>query len=198
LNDELDNDDTDSQIRPNAKYGLSKADNSGNSQEGLIFHYNRERRLENAPTAVQNLYKEQKQSRFGFFGVLVADKPRRVLLFVIILLCVGIIALLNFGFLDNNRLDGNTIEVTGIHFEGNTIITLGKLSRGADAYTGAVNIAVSVPVQPEEVNPVFYHLIFFTLENEEIYRFSVPFDAPELLMVLQTERDTLQLRIRPR
>jgi len=44
-------------------------------------------------------------------------------------------------------------------------------------------------------NDVFYHRLFFSLEKEEQYSFTVPFDSNELLFVLQTEKKTLKVKI---
>jgi hypothetical protein len=192
--------------RPNVKYNLSNPDNKKTSEEGLTFYYNRERRLENAPKEVQDLYNDHKPARFGLFRTLIADKPRKILFFSIILLCILIFMLSRMGFFETKHiLDGNRIDITGIRIEDTTIVRLRKNAQNADAYTGAVNIAVSVPVrlpvqpsaQAEEENPVFYHRVFFTLEREEEYRFAVPFDSPELLLVLQSERSTLYMRLNP-
>jgi len=183
--------------RPNTNYSLSSSNREIERDDSIVYHYSRERRLENAPKEVQDLYKEKKTSRFGFLGVLIADKPRRLLFIVIILLCIAVFMLSRLGYFDTTHiLEGNKIEINGTIFEGSTILVLRKNVKNEKAYTGAVDIAVSVPALPEEENyPVFYHRIFFTKENDEIYRFVVPFDDPELLMVLQNERASLQIKI---
>jgi len=186
--------------RPNAKYNLSNQDSKVNPESGLIFHYSRERRLAKAPENVQNLYNEQKKTVFGLFGVLVADRPRRILFFMIIFLCALIMVLSTLGFFDDSQmLDGNKVEITGTIYEGNTIIIIKKTVRNNNAYTGAVDAAVS-PITREEGDQyqVFTHRIFFTMENEEQYRFAVPFDTPELGIVLQSDKDViLQFTIKP-
>ena len=188
--------------RPNKKYALSNPDNSSKSDkstEGLNFYYNRQRRLENAPESVQDLYIEKKPSgRFGLLGPLVADKPRRILFFSIIFLCLLIFIITRLGLLETTYiLGGNIINVSATNFEGTTILILRKNARDG-AYTGPVEIAVTVAVQDiEEQFPVFYHRIFFTLEREEEYRFAIPFDSPQLLMILQNETDNLYIRINP-
>jgi len=206
-------DDNAQSRRPNQKYNLSR-----NGEEvpadGLVFYYSRERRLKNAPESVQNMYKEEKKSRFGLFSVLVADRPRRLLFVMIILLCAIILILSVTGFLDpHHTFDGNRLEISGTNFEGAAIILIKKNVRFPNAYSGAVDIAVSVPVEsashesfspdsPDKTDqiqvPVFYHRIFFSMEKEEVYRFSVPFDSPELLMVLQSEKNTLQFKLLPK
>jgi len=193
------NEELGSENRPNKNYELSKPDSALSPDEGITFHYNRERRLANAPKEVQDLYREQKKSRFGLFGSLVADKPRRMLFAIIILLCLAIFMLSRLGYFETTyTLDGNRIDIKGTAFEGTTIITLKKIAKNADAFTGAVDIAVSPVVRNEdEQYLVFSHRVFFSLEKEEEYRFAAPFDDGELLMVLQNEKSTLQLVIKP-
>jgi len=183
-----------SENRPNVKYNLSYSDTAS---EGLTFHYNRERRLANAPESVQDIYKEEKKSRFGLFGVLVADRPRRMLFFMIVLLCFLILILSRLEFFDTSHiLEGNRVEITGTFYEDTTIVLVKKTVKNQNSYTGAVDIAVSVNTEADQI-PVYYHRIFFTLENEEVYRFAVPYNSEELLMVLQTEKNTLKLSFKP-
>jgi hypothetical protein len=183
--------------RPNANYSLSK---TNKEEEQPLFHYNRERRLESAPQSVKGLYTENKKpGRFGIFSSLVADKPRAALFFTIIALCMIIFILTILDLFDTSHsLEGNDLLVSGTRYEGVTIIVLRKsVKRNTQAYTGAVNIAVSIEADESEDFPVFYHRVFFSYENEEEYRFAVPFENPELLMVLQTERSSLQIKLRP-
>jgi len=192
-------DENEESKRPNSNYSLSYPE-KGNGDDGLHFYYNREKRLANAPEAVRNLYNnDKKPGRFNLFGPLVADRPRRILFASIILLCIIIWVFSAMGFFDAaHTLDGNRLEITGTIFEGVTIITIKKTIRTFyTPYTGAVYIAVSVPEQEGEESPVFYHRIDFSLEQNEQYRFSVPFDSPEILMVLQSEKDTLRFSFKP-
>ena len=190
-------DDLGEKQRPNAKYKLSR-DKVPDSADGLTFYYNRERRLENAPDSVKELYREGKPVKFGLIHSLVADKPRRILFAIIIIMCLAILVLSIFGYFDSSYLlDKNKIEITAAAFEGTTIIILKKTTRSQNAYTGAVDIAVSPEVPPgEEQYPVFTHRVFFTLNNEEVYRFAVPFDTPDLVMVLQTEKNALHIKFK--
>jgi hypothetical protein len=188
----------DEKQRPNAKYKLSKPDNAPVPQEGLPFYYNRERRLSKAPKDVQDLYKEKKPRRFGLIQVLIADRPRKILFFSIIVICVMIWLLGLLGYFDSSySLDGNKLTISATAFEGTTIVVLNKSikDKSRNPYTGAVDIAVSVPAQTENNVPVFYHKIFFSLEKQEQYSFAVPFESDELLMVLQTEKNTLKVKI---
>jgi len=196
--------------RPNANYNLSKPDGvNQNREENLTFYYNRERRLEKAPQAVKDLYDEKKTvGRFNLLRPLIADKPRATVFFTIILMCafIIIVSLVNKTG-GSYSLEGNKIEITGVRFEGTTIVVLTKTVKknSGNAYTGAVDVAVS-PVggvsggaenDTGEDYPVFYHRVFFSMETVEEYRFAVPFDLPEQLIILQTEKSALQIKYKP-
>jgi hypothetical protein len=194
--------------RPNANYKLSKPDGPNKAaEENLVFYYSRERRLEKAPQAVKDLYDKSKTvRRFNLLGPLVADKPRATVFFTIILMCVAIVIVSLVNKTGGSySLDGNSILITGTKFEGATIVVLTKtVKKNSDrAYTGSVDIAVSCPVSGGVVSgenddsTVFYHRIFFSMEPKEEYRFAVPFDSPEQLLILQTEKSALQIKFKP-
>jgi len=193
--------DTDQPKRPNANYKLSKQDGGSiNGEEKLTFYYNREHRLEKAPQSVRDLYDENiKKSRSGLIKVLVADKPRAMVFFTIMIMAAVILILSLLNYTDSSYLlYGNKLEISGIRYEGTTILAIRKTRKNTEtAYSGVVDIAVSPAVQEGEEFPVFYHRIFFSLENEEDYRFTVPYDSPELLIILQTEKNTLKIRYKP-
>ena len=190
--------------RPNVNYKLSKSDNAPlPGEEGLTFYYNRERRLAKAPQQVKDLYKENNHKGFNLLRPLIADKPRATIFFAIIILCVTILMLSVLGYFDKTyRLEGNKLEITGTIFEGTTIMVVKKtINSRTSVYTGAVDIAVSPPETDiesieDEQYPVYYHRIFFSLEPEEEYRFAVPFDSPELLAVIQTDKSSLRIKIK--
>jgi len=196
----MDMDNENPKQRPNANYKLSKPDNEKEpiNEDQLVYHYNRENRLAKAPQSVKDLYVEKKQSRFNLIAPLVSSKPKAMLFFTIIALCVLILILSVLGKLDNSYLlDGNNIEIKGTRYEDMVIILMRKsIKKGSIGHSSAVEIAVS-PVSQEEDFPVFYHRVFFTLEPEEEYRFAVPFNSPQLVMVLQTERSSLKLTLKP-
>jgi hypothetical protein len=211
MSDGEENTNTDSEQppkRPNANYRLS---NENRVEERLNFRYNREHRLEKAPQSVRTLYREQKPQRFGLFHSLIGSKPRAMMFGSIIFLSIVILILSNVGYLgDTWELDGNRFTIQAIKFEGTVIIALKKNNqkkipgRNKTPYTGAVNIAVSPAIKsgspqmsPQAEEKIFYHRIFFTLENKEDYRFVVPFDSDELVIVLQTEKMTRTLTLKP-
>ncbi|MDR2953224.1 MAG: hypothetical protein LBU82_08290 [Treponema sp.] len=188
--------------RPNANYRLSKGE-SGNlaDEENLQFHYKREERLAKAPQAVRELYAEKKPARFSLFRPFASNKPMPMLFLTILALCATLIVLSKTGALEKaHSLDGAKIEITGTRFEGTAIIVVRKTLKKENSalYTGAVDVAVSPAVKSmEEEYPVFYHRIFFSAAREEEYRFAVPFDSEELAMVLQTEKSSLKIKLKP-
>jgi hypothetical protein len=187
--------------RPNANYNLSKPDGSNSGgDERLNFYYSRERRLESAPQSVKDLYSEKKpQSGFNLLRPLVADKPRATVFFTIILMCVMIILVTLINKLGvSYSLEGNRIDISGTRYEGATIVVLTKTVKKDDgrAYTGAVDVAVTYSAGGDDT-PVFYHRIFFSMETTEEYRFAVPFDPPEQIIILQTEKSALQVKYKP-
>ena len=186
--------------RPNANYRLSK---ENANPEDITFHYNRERRLAKAPQAVQDLYNKDPPKRFGLFRTLTGTKPRATLFFTIVVICVMVFMISFLGLVgDTYEFDGNRLTVQAIRYADKVIIALKKSTKkGAfsNPYNGAVNIAVTPAAKAGEAMPedVFYHRIFFTTEQQETYRFVLPFDSEELLLVFQTEKKTLDVRIKP-
>ena len=186
--------------RPNEKYKLSKGDSLVDpKEEELVFYYNREHRLAKAPQSVRDLYTAQKKPRFNLLKPLVADKPRAILFFTILIICIFIVVLSILGFFDSSyKLEGNKIEISRAEFEGTTIVTFRKTVKDNEAYSGAVDIVVTAAAPPGEEIPLFYHRVFFTLTKEEDYSFVVPFDSPELLMLVQTEKSSLNIKLKPK
>jgi hypothetical protein len=188
--------------RPNAKYKLSKPDTNVNTEENLTFYYNRERRLAKAPQAVRELYKDiekKNYNRFNLLRPLIADKPRAFVFASIVILCAAIVLLSVLGYMGKSySMEGNKLTISATGYEGAAIVVLKKsVNNKKSSYSGAVDIAVSPVVQNmDEQYPVFYHRVFFTLEPEEEYRFVVPFDPPDIAVVLQTEKSALKITVK--
>jgi hypothetical protein len=192
-------DDEEKKQRPNANYRLS---NENANPEGFTFYYSRERRLAKAPQAVRDLYNEEPPKRGGPLRVLLNSKPKVMMFASIVILCVAILFLSTFGYIGSAyELDGNKLAVQAVKYEGAVIVAVRKtinknfINRFSSPYTGAVSVAVTAPdILPEDA---FHHRIFFTLESNEQYRFSVPFDSDELTFFFQTEKKTLKMTIKP-
>jgi hypothetical protein len=185
--------------RPNANYPLSPEQNTG---EELVFRYSRDRRLARAPKKVQELYRPSPKKKFGFFRSLTATKPLAMLFGSIMVLSVITIVMAVYGGAENGRImEGNRVSATAMKYQGSTFVVLNKHRQDkTGAYTGPVDMAVS-PAAGEgegEGLPVFSNRLFFSLKGEEEFRFSVPFEAEALLVVLQNESVTVDLRVRPK
>jgi hypothetical protein len=192
--------------RPNANYKLS-GENVRN--DNMVFYYNRENRLAKAPQAVRDLYKEQPKQKFSLFRPLLSSKPLTLMFISIVILCLVILAVSNMGLLgDSYVLDGNQLSVRAVKFEGTIIVMVDKtikkngMARFFDsdpAYTGPVDIAVQPLIKNDvffEPDDIFLHRIFFTLEPQEYYRFSIPFFTEELALVFKSEKGTLTLTVK--
>jgi len=199
--------------RPNANYKLSKENTPDETvNEEIVYHYNRERRLEKAPQSVRDLYNTPQApvNRFNLLKPLVRTKHLTMMFISIVIISVFMLAISLLGLVgDSYDLDGNQISIQALRYEGIIIVTVNKtvkktglarFSRSDPAYTGAVDIAVQPAMtgadhgwQPTDI---FYHRIFFTFEPEENYRFSVPFDVEELALVFKSETKTLSLKLK--
>jgi hypothetical protein len=181
--------------RPNAEYQLS---NRKTGDDELNFRYSREQRLAKAPKPVQELYTAPSY-KFSLLKPLTGSKPRAAMFVSIVLLCAAILVISILGYADEaHTLGGNRVLVQAVKYEGATIVILKKTIKNANqAYTGAVDLAVS-PAVPEgtEDYPIFVHRVFFSLQEEEEYRFAVPFDSDELVLVFQYEENTLAIKIK--
>ena len=192
--------------RPNANYPLSGQNIDENN---LVFHYNREHRLAKAPQAVRDMYKSRPPYRFNLLKPLVSTKPLAMMFGTIIIACICILIISALGLAGSSyNLDGTRVSLQAIQYEGAVIVAVKKtipkdiltrFSSAASPYSGAVDIAVQPVIKAaadRKPESVFYHKIFFTLEPEEIYRFSVPFDADELAVVFQTEKKELRVTVK--
>lgn len=96
------------------------------------------------------------------------------------------------------KLGGNGVAAEAMRYKGATYIALKKTCAGnGNDYTGAVDIAISVPELNEaEPVPIITERIFFSHEQNEEYRFSVPYEAPELLILLKSETELISLLVR--
>ena len=205
--------DNEENQRPNANYKLSDVNVDKEGEGQVTYYYDRERRLAKAPQSVRDLYNAPQAPvhRFNLFKPLVGTKHLRMTFFSIIIICVLVVALSLLGFTGTDyTMDGNRLSIQALKYDGTIIIAVNKsvkksglarFSRSNTAYTGAVDIAVQPALkadsgqdwQPENI---FYHKIFFTLEPEERYRFSIPFYAEELALVFKTETKTLGFTVK--
>ncbi|MDR3145404.1 MAG: hypothetical protein LBU21_03935 [Treponema sp.] len=175
----------------------------GDGAEEMVFYYSRARRLEKASEAVRKLNDPNSEKPSNIFRTLVATKPRAMLLAMILCLSALIVLLSFLVNLDEGHLlGGNRITVSAMTFPDTTYIAVKKTAGREQSYTGTVDLAVTIPLKPEEADrgaeaPVALQRLFFTVKPEEDFRFSVPFEAPEILIVMQAEQERISLRVKP-
>jgi hypothetical protein len=200
----MDNSESNPRKRPNAAYRLSKETVEGDQ---LTFYYDRQQRLAKAPKVVKELCKEEPPPRFSLLKPLTGSKPRAMMFASIVLICAGMLVISVFEYTRGaHELAGNRVSIQANRYEGATGVTLkkssskgGLFSSKESPYIGAVDIAVS-PVKHAgtEMPPVLFHRVIFSHNTAEEYRFSVPYDSDELVLVLQTGQKSLNVKIKPR
>jgi hypothetical protein len=180
--------------RPNASYKLSE---KKQENDKLIFYYSRERRLAKAQEAVRDLYKGEKKPKFSLFLPLLNGKGRAMLFGSILLICVALLLITIFDPAGSHELSGNRVSVQALRYDGTVIVVLKKNAQKKNPYTGTVEIGASPAALEEAAGaPIFYHRVFFSSESAEEYRFSLPFEADSLVMVLQTEKDSISMKLK--
>jgi hypothetical protein len=172
--------------------------------QDIIYHYNRERRLERASAAVREINKPGPAMRGGVIRVLTASKPLTILFLTLVMLVIMILIMsYRAPARGGKNLGGNTIRAGAETFGDSTFITFTKTITTKDKpYTGAVDIAVSSALSSRERQegiqaPISAQRIFFTLEEAEEYRLAVPFTAEELLILMQGGEERVTFRIKP-
>jgi hypothetical protein len=181
--------------RPNAALPLTEND----PEKGMVFHYSRERRLENAPPEVKALYRDSANPpRFNLLRPLIATRSLAVLFVSMLVLAAITIALSFYTRADESSvLEGNRISVSALRFDGGVILMLKKTIQKSGAYTGTVGIAVS-PVRTEGTETIAAepYRVTFTLKDEEEYRFALPFEDEDLLVHIQGAEESLDFKIK--
>jgi hypothetical protein len=167
----------------------------------VIYHYSRDHRLARASQTVRALNDETPPPRPNLFRTLTATKPL-ALLFITIMMMVVFISLATILTASDRgiALGGNTLTVSALRFQGMTYIAIKKTCKEDDrAYTGAVDVAVSIVqsgTETSESPPIAARRIFFSLNAEEEFRFSIPFEAPELLFLVQSEMEQRTFKVK--
>jgi hypothetical protein len=167
------------------------------SEREMIFYYNREHRLARASPAVQALNEQKAPFRNTAFSPSMI-RPLVILFGTIVFLTVTGFIIGTFSDKDEGKkLGGNSITVEAMRYKGATYIALKKTYSGNEnVYTGTVDIAISPRSKDAESAPISTERIFFSFEESEEYRFSVPYEAPELLILLRAETEMVSLMVR--
>jgi hypothetical protein len=172
------------------------------SPEELVFYYSRARRLERASEAVRKLNEPGPERRGRLFKT---SRPSPGGIMVLISIVLVFVFILVFSSTGEGRkgtdLGGNTLAVSALRYSGSTYVAVKKTARNEGAYTGPVELAVSVfrPGGGEdggELPPITTEQLFFTLEPEEEFRIALPLEAPELLFLARAGEELITLRVK--
>ncbi|MDR2071692.1 MAG: hypothetical protein LBP81_09800 [Treponema sp.] len=169
------------QLEENSRYRDSP------NQEA-VFYYSRERRLARASEAVRAINEPGSAMRGGILRVLFATRAGTLLFVTIVILCVFMLFLYYTRDRSELKIGGNRITISALYYSGKTYIEIKKKALGDDYYTGTVDLALSIPqklMEGETEAPIANQRIFFTLEEDEEFRFALPFNAPKLILLVQ-------------
>ena len=116
--------DTEEWDDPTAGNGASDASFDGDGRDKLVFHYNREKRLERAPENVKRAYREGYTPNRGFIRGLTANAGLKSILFVIIVLVALITFLTVTGIAGAVPVGGISMRAKAFLFEDKVFVTL--------------------------------------------------------------------------
>lgn len=167
-----------------------------------VFYYSRERRLDRASPIVREL-NEGKSVRIGLSKRLFGTRGNSFLFFAIILSLAALGLANRFSARERGtKFGGNTLAVAIVKEDEVPILGIVKNApKSGEAYTGAVDIAVSpVMAKPkagevQEVPPVFTHRIFFNPLETETYQVVLPFDGTSFFVLLRSDEEQKSLKI---
>jgi hypothetical protein len=175
-----------------------KAGNNYEPDRDIIYYYSREHRLDKASRAVRD-FNDGSTGRQGFIKTFVGNKGN-----VFMLITIVMMSILIFIFNANSRsaetsltLGNNSVIISVVEEESILVLSVTKtIPDRKNVYTGAIDIAVS-PVLPEgEDVHVFTHRIFFSMNSPETYHIVLPFESARIMVILQTEYETIARTIR--
>jgi hypothetical protein len=169
----------------------------------LVFYYNRERRLERASPEVRAMNEGIPLAKGGFVRSLTSTKPHRILFVTLLVVSVWILIFSSIaGSRGSLALGGNTLRLSAGGGAEPCIVVKKSIAAGAEApYTGLVQAGVSPYIKaagtmnPADI-PVFMDQIFFTLDEEEEWRLSLPFNAESYLVLFQAGEQRVSARVK--
>jgi hypothetical protein len=181
-----------------------------------VFYYSREERLARGSRAVREFTQPTPARRFGFFNPLIAH-PSHKRVFSSILFLIAFVALISIVTKQTStiKLGKNIITATARRDDGCTYITFTKTFSNPDGvYTGAVDMAAGIVARPKATtrksffpqneqhadaeHPIIADRIYFTLEPEEVYEMTLPYEAKDLLIFMQIETERTTFRVKPK
>jgi hypothetical protein len=169
----------------------------------LVFYYNRERRLERASPEVRAMNEGIPLAKGGFVRSLTSTKPHKILFLTILVVSVWILIFSSIsGSRDSLKVGGNTLRLSAGGGAEPFIVVKKSLVSGAEApYIGMVQVGVSPFIKsagkmnPADI-PVFMDQLFFTLEEEEEFRLTLPFSAESYLLLFQAGEQRVSARVK--
>lgn len=161
----------------------------------IVFHYSREHRLNRASDAVRELNETSPPPKRGLFRTLTSTRPLTLAFLSIVTACAAMILYsLTAGEDSISRLRDLEIKISALKSSGRSYLTVVKKIKGGDPYTGAADFLVA---PADETFPAHAERLYFTLEKEEVFRFSVPFGG-KLLILAVLDEDKAAFKISPR
>jgi hypothetical protein len=179
-----------SPARPNEGESLSE---ERRGEDGPRFYYSRERRLSRAPAAVRALYADQGKPGFSLLGPLISSRSNAILFGTMAALILITLVMVFSGLGGGKDYRGCRISLSAGRYDGAVLVVLKKTAAGEDAYTGPLALAVSPLVKAGALEGSPYpHRVVFSARKTEEFRFSVPFDEPELLIELSAAGEDVE------
>jgi len=195
--------------RPNARYNLSRPDEPDREIDPaeIVYHYDRERRLEKAPDSVRDLYYQKAEPQPRRLRLLPAGpggKFQLLTMIAILLVCAMALAItLLTGDSGDFVFEGNRVALRALRHDGAIIVSLRKtygapgrflgFGRRSVPFEGPVYIEVLEPGTP--IENASFHRAVFTAAAIETFTFAVPFDTDELYVMLTAGDATTLARI---
>ena len=186
----------------------------------VVFYYSREERLKKASPAVRRLNEASPPHRPNLWKTLTATKPLTFLFISMVTLSIAIVLVSRFLHMEKSRtLGDNALAVSVLASGEKSYITLSKKALNGAAYTGPVDVAVSPAAEnggpenpPDGAFPktpsgeslsgdgpfsVEARRFYFTLEDEEVFRFTAPFTGKKILVLVEAGPDRTLFSITP-
>lgn len=161
----------------------------------VVFHYSREHRLNRASDAVRELNEAGPPPKRSLFRTLTSTRPLALAFLSIVTACAAMILYsLTAGDNSVSRLRGLEIKISAIKSSGASYLTVVKKIKGGDPYTGAADFLVA---SADETFSPRAERLYFTLEKEEVFRFSVP-SGGKLMVIAVLDEDRAAFKISPR
>ncbi|MDR2510609.1 MAG: hypothetical protein LBC77_08205 [Spirochaetaceae bacterium] len=149
----------------------------------IKYYYNREERLAKASPRVRALYEDMPKRRFALFSSLTDSKPKAAMFISIVVMCLLILFVTYLQPSGGTSLSGNELSAEVTRSAGISFIVLEKSAVSAAAWTGIAK--VTVMAGEGDNTRIASRELVFTKEKKEEFRWSVPFEGRELLVLVQ-------------